>query len=1253
MRRALKLWVCLSSAMLGIMMPCFGVTVLWKAPSVAIHTNQPYSSLEFENPLNGTEKVFGYRMLEWLDADYSPPNWYDDWTVSHPQEIDGCETEIWMRRAGHSCWTNTTVPSTIISIHLVGDDNDGVAQISVDGAAVAVLDMGTQWPPQPTCVIVSNLPYQTHAIQVDDNGFGASGYGTDVAVLGTAALEEKPIKWEQPPTPYTGENIYYGWNEMSQHEGDMIVADDWVCENTDPITRVTWWGSYIGLQGAVPEKTPDSFHLSIWTDIPAGIDAPFSHPGTCIWATNIPADGLGQFVGWDFDPIRQTYEACFRYEAELPQPFWQEQPRAILWLSIAAHYNDGNPGPNPWGWKTRLRDPSSTAPDGAVKMIPTTAMPGDIFMWGYPIIWPPDGSQWDMAFEMTADRRITEIKWNQPPTTWPTSNTFRGWDEPSIAGSRQIVADDWVCTSSQPITSIQWWGSYPGWQDPTPPPMGPPMFNISIWTDVPAGIGLPFSHPGTCIWQITVPREITMERFAGFDEYPGHMIDACFAYKVDLPQEMWFYQTPGIYWLCVAAEDPLGMSMQWGWKTRLREMSQAPDAAVRTWDPTTPFPGAIWIAGEPIISDLGTWWDTSFQLIGTTIIKYLKWSQPPTTCKPPNTYSGWDEPSIYGHMAADDWVCLGNKPVSDIHWWGSFAGWSYREIPPTEILPSGFHIAIWTDTPAGQGTPFSHPETVIWEKVFDINSIGITFEGWDIDPRDPMMQPEACFRFDLDLPNGDWFYQGGEPPNIYWLSIAAVYDHLEFPPDQVWGWKTRPRVDSLAPDAAVRIFEPKVPIMGAQFYDGYPIWDIEREWDLAFTLTTVKERPGTLTIESTNRIRDHFWWPNPDPWNEMLQVTATADLTEPVRWDTITLQPGGTGDDALDISSVDIWMDNNGNGEVDPTDTLIVSSNYPADDTAVTINMTGYLASVVIPPGGAISVLISYTMAPSASPPETFRFNVIAATGTGMNSGSPVEIRLIPDPIPSALKVVGVRPISIGQAKLAITPGSVLLDGKVVTADFTGRMGLFYIEEEDRSSGIGVLCEPISPLLVGQKVSVYGRTILLYPGGTEVVILPEYILPGQMTTKVPLVGTNNRNSGGSFFGQQMFVFDDVWNGKPSAGLNNIGSLMKLWGRVTGLDLNPRWLPAGIPATPVIWLDDRSGLKDGTIDRLTGKPNIGVAVLLPPGMLPIEPGNPFYWTVTGILKDVPNMGWIIPAPIRLLVPRSEMDFTSYDTSGEPR
>ena len=53
----------------------------------------------------------------------------------------------------------------------------------------------------------------------------------------------------------------------------------------------------------------------------------------------------------------------------------------------------------------------------------------------------------------------------------------------------------------------------------------------------------------------------------------------------------------------------------------------------------------------------------------------LKWSQPPVydpASPAPSCFWGWDAQSIYefGPIAADDWLCETEQPVTNIHWWG-------------------------------------------------------------------------------------------------------------------------------------------------------------------------------------------------------------------------------------------------------------------------------------------------------------------------------------------------------------------------------------------------------------------------------------------------------------------------------------------------------------------------------------------------------------------------------------------------------
>ncbi|MBA7673837.1 hypothetical protein ES703_82043 [subsurface metagenome] len=93
-----------------------------------------------------------------------------------------------MRQSGQAISTTTRVPSTAVSIHLNGDNNDGKAEVRVDGILVATLDMGTRGNAQRALIIVKYLPLAPHLIRVDDVGVGPSGLGTDVATMGACAL---------------------------------------------------------------------------------------------------------------------------------------------------------------------------------------------------------------------------------------------------------------------------------------------------------------------------------------------------------------------------------------------------------------------------------------------------------------------------------------------------------------------------------------------------------------------------------------------------------------------------------------------------------------------------------------------------------------------------------------------------------------------------------------------------------------------------------------------------------------------------------------------------------------------------------------------------------------------------------------------------------------------------------------------------------------------------------------------------------
>ncbi|MBN1482564.1 T9SS C-terminal target domain-containing protein [candidate division KSB1 bacterium] len=207
----------------------------------------------------------------------------------------------------------------------------------------------------------------------------------------------------------------------------------------------------------------------------------------------------------------------------------------------------------------------------------------------------------------------------------------------------------------------------------------------------------------------------------------------------------------------------------------------------------------------------------------------IKWPQPPKKKKDsphPDCFWGWDEPSIYARViAADDWYSSDERPITDIHWWGSYQEW-LEKTPPANA-PERFHIGIWTDVPVGPNEPWSHPGTMIWEIVVDRGALNEHWVGCDFYPQ-KMQEPESCFKYDFLLPPANWF--NCQANTIYWISIAAVYSS---PPNNFpWGWKT---VEHYFQDDAVSMTMPKTPVIGDIFQAGQPIGE---GWDLAYILTT-------------------------------------------------------------------------------------------------------------------------------------------------------------------------------------------------------------------------------------------------------------------------------------------------------------------------------------------------------------------------------------------------------------------------------
>lgn len=391
---------------------------------------------------------------------------------------------------------------------------------------------------------------------------------------------------------------------------------------------------------------------------------------------------------------------------------------------------------------------------------------------------------------------------------------------------------------------------------------------------------------------------------------------------------------------------------------------------------------------------------------------------------------------------------------------------------------------------------------------------------------------------------------------------------------------------------------------------------------------------GILTFTRLVNIPDRCWYPGSgtSPYNEVLSVCATADDYEDITLSSLSLYPHGNRDSATAISSVDVWVDANGNGLVDPAlDQIIASGVFPPSNEQLLMTL---FTPRVIPAGGGLNLLISLTVNPSAAPGYDYGVSLNDAYGQGNTSS--IRVPMTGLFIESARLMIGVPPISIAEAKkLPIDPEIgmteiLMLENKVVTADLQTSLGLVYMEELNRSAGIGVMVPAQGgpdPIPVGSRVCVVGRLGLL--DGAELIMLPMdgVINPG---TPIAPLSMNNKFTGGGAFGNQPAVFNAP-DSKQAAGVNNVGMLVRTWGKVTGFGQ----LTIGGLAYDVAWIDDGSGLADGFNEWP------GIAVLKPLDWRGDPPSG--YVAATGVLRAIPNP---YGNPVRLLVPRSQSDAMSF-------
>ena len=152
-----------------------------------------------------------------------------------------------------------------------------------------------------------------------------------------------------------------GWDVVATmghvgHPG-IVLADDFMCMESGPITDIHIWGSWMwNIEAPIY-----GFWLSIHDNIPG---PPYSMPGAELWRTYISDYDIVQeppsLQGW-YDPYfgwweHPNHDLWYRYDIDsIPEPFVQDSG-TIYWLNVMADIGPpgypGIPEPPLWGWKT-------------------------------------------------------------------------------------------------------------------------------------------------------------------------------------------------------------------------------------------------------------------------------------------------------------------------------------------------------------------------------------------------------------------------------------------------------------------------------------------------------------------------------------------------------------------------------------------------------------------------------------------------------------------------------------------------------------------------------------------------------------------------------------------------------------------------------------------------------------------------------------------------------------------------------------
>ena len=149
----------------------------------------------------------------------------------------------------------------------------------------------------------------------------------------------------------------FGWDVYG--ELTTILADDWLCTKTGPVSDIHLWGSWehdsVG--------TINSIFVAIYGNIPVGPEG-WSIPGQLLWSRDFGSskftvrndDGYYGEQGW-YNPnvsqsLRPDHNMYHQINIENIDGAFTQQEDNIYWLGIAVRVGEFPTPMYNWGWKT-------------------------------------------------------------------------------------------------------------------------------------------------------------------------------------------------------------------------------------------------------------------------------------------------------------------------------------------------------------------------------------------------------------------------------------------------------------------------------------------------------------------------------------------------------------------------------------------------------------------------------------------------------------------------------------------------------------------------------------------------------------------------------------------------------------------------------------------------------------------------------------------------------------------------------------